>query len=170
MMCQWRLPDRATAKKRLIVIFSPLAVILCAILILHVTGIRINISPSLPVGVWRVVKIHPELLEVGDSVMIDKVAIPGASRHLLKDIAAMSGDAISSDGVYVYRNGLKIPLSKIHKADSKGSAVAQVNYPLIVPERSVWLSSRHNQGYDSRYFGPIPNSAVIGKAVLLWAW
>lgn len=167
---QWKLPDRATAKKRLIIIFSPLAVILCVMLILYVTGIRINTTPSLPVGVWWMTKVNSELLEIGDSVMIDKSAVPNASRHLLKDIAALQGDTISSDGVFVYRNGLKIPLSEIHKADSRGRTVVRVSYPLTVPPRFVWLSSRHNRGYDSRYFGPVPISAVIGEAVLLWAW
>lgn len=151
-------------------IFAPIAVILCVILVLYAIGIKINTSPSLPRGVWRVVKINPELLQIGDTIMVNRTAVPGAPQHLLKDFAAMSGDVMSSENGFVYRNGLKMLLSEIYKTNSKGKAVDQVNYPLTVPAQYIWLSSRHSRGYDSRYFGPVPNSTVIGKATLLWAW
>lgn len=110
-------------------------------------------------------------LHIGDTVVIDKAVIPDNTWDLVKDVGALPGDAITRQGSAVYRNGVEIPLSTILAADSNGVELQCINYPVIVPEGHIWLSSRHARGYDSRYFGPVSvQQLVIGKARLLWAW
>lgn len=150
--------------------FVPLICLLIAVTALYSCGIRINLSPSLPRGVWQIQPASHNDLNIGDSVVIDKAAIPDNTQDLVKDIGALPGYIITRHGNVVYRNGVEMPLSTIHAANSKGEGLQCIIYPAIVPEGHIWLSSRHVHGYDSRYFGPVPVQFVIGKARLLWAW
>lgn len=151
--------------------FAPLICFLITAAALYFCGIRINLSPSLPCGVWQIQQASHNDLNIGDSVVIDKSAIPDNTMDLVKDVGALPGDIITRHGSVVYRNGVEMPLSTIHATNSKGDKLQCINYPIIVPEGHIWLSSRHVRGYDSRYFGPVSvQPFVIGKVRLLWAW
>lgn len=150
-----------------------LASVICLLVFvgaLYISGIRINTTSSLPLGVWRVKKTNAAQLRIGDSVAINCAAVPKASANLMKDIGALPGDIMTREGNVVYRNGKPLPLSTIQDATLGGEKIDCIEYPVTVPEGYIWLSSRHERGYDSRYFGAVPAQAVIGKAVLLWAW
>lgn len=150
-----------------------LASIICLLVLigaLYISGIRINTSSSLPLGIWRVQKIDIAKLRIGDSVAINRAAVPKASTHLMKDVGALPGDVMTREGDAVCRNGKPLPLSTIRDATLGGGKIDCIEYPVTIPEGYIWLSSRHERGYDSRYFGAVPVQAVIGKAVLLWAW
>lgn len=165
---RWRCSDYARRSlKRL------LASAICLLVFvgtLYISGIRINTSDSLPLGVWRVQKTDTSELRIGDSIAINRSAVPNASTHLMKDVGGLPGDVMTRQGDVVYRNGVEMPLSTIQTTNSIGQEIHCIKYPVMVPEGYVWLSSRHERGYDSRYFGAVPVQAVIGKAVLLWAW
>ena len=170
MTCPWKWIYKKNVKKRLLVAFTPI-IITCTILsALYIAGIRVNITPSLPRGVWRVMSVDPKTLKIGDTVAINKTAVSAVTLHLLKDIAAVSGDVMTLKDSSVYRNGHKIPMSTVFPVNSKGEKIQCVSYPLVVPAHHVWLGSRNERAYDSRYFGPVPIQAVMGKATLLWAW
>lgn len=170
-MRQWGLFCRPRALQSL---FKLLVSVICLVVLvttLQVIGIRINTSPSLPIGVWKIRKVDTRFLRIGDSVAIRKSCIPGASAHLLKLVAALPGDVIGRSEDHVYRNGCELPLSTIKASNSRSEKIDNVNYPLVVPEEHIWLHSNHVNGFDSRYFGPIPaQKAVIGRAILLWQW
>ena len=170
MICRWKRTDRRAVWGWL-TIFAALFALVCVVLsALYMTGIRVNITPSLPCGIWRVSKADLEALKIGDTVMVDRLAVPGIKFNLLKDIAAVAGDVMTLKENSVYRNGQKIPLSTVFPVNSEGVKIWHIDYPLTVPEHHVWLGSRVERAYDSRYFGPVPVQAVKGKATLLWAW
>lgn len=166
---RWTRCFKAPDIRQLCRFFVPLVCLLIAVGVLYAFGVRVNVSSSLPCGVWQI-GLADNVLHIGDSVVIDKSVISNNTKSLVKDIGAIPGDVMTREGNVVYRNGTKMPLSVIHAADSGGKGIHCIKYPVVVPEGHVWLSSRHERGYDSRYFGPVPARAVIGKAVLLWAW
>lgn len=167
-ICRWRCCDNA--RRRL---WALLASVICLLLLigaLYISGIRINTTSSLPLGVWRIQKIDISELRRGDSVAINRTAVPYARTHLMKDVGALPGDVMTREGNVVCRNGEPLPLSTIQDAKLRGEKIDCIQYPVVVPEGHIWLCSRHERGYDSRYFGAVPAQAVLGKAVLLWAW
>lgn len=168
---RWSSRFKRPKPRELKLFFVPLICLLIAAVTLHSYGIRINLSVSLPRGVWQIQPVSHNDLHIGDSVVINKAVIPDNTQNLVKDVGALPGDVITRHGNVVHRNGVEIPLSNILAADSKGEKLQCINYPVIVPGGHIWLSSRHARGYDSRYFGPVSvQQLVIGKARLLWAW
>lgn len=168
----YRWPCPNNARRNLKRLLTAVVCLLVFVVALYISGIRINTSSSLPLGVWRVQKIDASELRIGDSVAINRAAVPNAQTHLMKDVGALPGDVMTRQGDVVYRNGVEMPLSTIQTqtTNSRGQEIPCIKYPIVIPEGHIWLSSRHERGYDSRYFGAVPAQAVIGKAVLLWAW
>lgn len=135
-------------------------------------GYRINLTPSMEVGIWKVMSFSLQNGR-GQVVIVEKAIIPQAGQHrgkydLLKRVLALPGDRIEYDGEALLINGERIAKSRIFLVDQKGNPLPQINYPLIIPEGFVWLSSDNVFGYDSRYYGPVMTSAIRHRAVLLW--
>lgn len=172
--CRWARCNSKNVRRFLITLLTPVICLFFLFGVLYLYGIRINTSDSLPVGIWRVQRAAFEDLRIGDSVAVDCVAVPQFAdqkkKLLLKDVGALPSDVMTRGANVVHRNGAPLPLSTIRNSNSRGEAVDCIEYPVTVPAGHIWLSSRHHLGYDSRYFGPVPARAVIGKAVLLWAW
>lgn len=149
-------------------------------------GLRFNATSSMPTGLWRVVRVS-EALRAGSIVVAcppDNQAIrqavargylgtggcPDAREPLLKTIAAIGGDVVAVSAAGVMVNGKlitgTIPLGK----DSAGrplSSFALTNYRLGNGE--IWLVANADpRSFDSRYFGPVLTSHVIGFAQPIW--
>ena len=146
----------------------------------NTAGLRFNATPSMPIGLWLMVPNHAQL-QRGEIVVVclpDTAPMrmgrergyippgncPGGSEPLVKPIAAVGGDvvAVSTAGVAV--NGLSVPDTAQLSRDSAGRLLSQVAagaYPVAPGE--VWLLSGHDpRSFDSRYFGPVPESSVQG--------
>lgn len=168
---RWQTYDKGHARRRLMMFLAPVICLFIFLEALYMSGIRINTTPSLPIGIWRIERTgRVEALRIGDSVAINRAVVPGASRHLMKDVGALPGDVMTRNDNIVYRNGKPLPLSTIQATNSRDEKIDRIEYPIIIPNGYVWVSSRHEWGYDSRYFGAVPQRAVIGKTKLLWAW
>jgi conjugative transfer signal peptidase TraF len=150
------------------------------------TGLRLNTSASVPVGVWRETSVN-RAIHRGDTVSMcpdDSAVIrlakargylnggwcPGNSEILFKPVAAIAGDVIDIDSTGIHVNGTSVPKSAALAADGKGRqlpAVASGRY--VVGEGELWLvSATNDHSFDSRYFGPIRLSAVRGLLSPLW--
>jgi conjugative transfer signal peptidase TraF len=151
-----------------------------------VAGLRINDTPSMPRGLWRMVDVQAPL-RPGEVVVIcppdtrparlgaargyiPAGACPGGYEPLVKPIAATVGDrvAVSADGVTV--NGQTVPGSVPLAHDSAGRPLSPVPAGAYrVPPGAVWLLSGHDpRSFDSRYFGPVPVANVQGVARPVW--
>lgn len=133
-----------------------------------------NASASAPVGLWRV---HPGArVRTGDMVlawMPDGVRQLAAQRRylpanvpLLKRVAARDGDEICALGRSLYVNGQ--PLAVRREADRYGRPLPWWNGCIALRDNHVLLLMDAPDSFDGRYFGPISEDAVIGKAVPLW--
>jgi conjugal transfer pilin signal peptidase TrbI len=124
---------------------------LLLLLILFVMlGMACNKSPSAPEGLYRLVIAPPAR---GEYVAL---AMP------LKRIAGMPGDWITTTPVGTYINGQLMPNS--------APLLAQ-HYPygtFKLGPASLWLLGKDPHSWDSRYFGPVPETLVNATAEPLW--
>jgi conjugative transfer signal peptidase TraF len=148
-------------------------------------GYRINSTPSLPEGIWKVDSITGPV-QRGQIVSICPVdtamfqtalsrnylswgLCPGGYSSLLKPVAAVPGDrvTISAQGITV--NGVIVSNSRGRTKDSLGRPLTQVQAgSYTVKPGTVWLVSSHPRSFDSRYFGPLPSANILGSAKPIW--
>lgn len=117
-------------------------------------------------------------LKVGDRLIIDKISfkINGVERGdivvfnipetadndekvLIKRVIGLPGETISvkSGIVYINERSLNEPYIFEKPKDDFG--------PYVIPDDSLFvMGDNRNKSYDSRYWGPLPISNLIGKA------
>ena len=140
-------------------------------------GYCFNITPSKPVGIYRLV---PGRVERGAIVLLKQPHNTAASvlqpyvpanLPLIKRVAALPGDSVrvESDGIYV--NGVRWPESVPLLHDDEGRALHPYPFGAYrVAAGKVWVMSNHPRGLDSRYFGPVPAASVISRLAPLLTW
>lgn len=136
-------------------------------------GLRINTSPSLPVGLYvittdgsaNLIEFCPAQPFAALSLIRgyrDAGSCPDGGAPLLKPVVAKAGDLIelSSRGISV--NGQLLPNTAPLPKDTKGRPLTAWpfgRYPLTAG--TVWVaSSYHSRSFDSRYFGPVYTTAI----------
>lgn len=149
-------------------------------------GYRLNETPSVPLGLWRI-ETPDRPLRRGDIVSVcppdtllfrtafergylSRGRCPSGLQPLLKPIAALSGDRVSISAGGVSVNGVLLKNSRALDHDRKSRSMPRVPYgQTIVGPGEVWLMSASNAaGFDSRYFGQMPVSTIIGIAYPVW--
>jgi len=140
-------------------------------------GFRINLTPSYPLGLWRITHGTPKK---GDLVMFDfptenPLSTIAYNRGYLKDgasgfmplmkrLAAVPGDKVTI-GDHVEINGTRWPNGEIQRVDSHGHDVVSLASSEIVKPGTCWLLSDYNpRSFDSRYFGSVPTRAITSIA------
>ncbi|NKL24972.1 conjugative transfer signal peptidase TraF [Rhizobium leguminosarum] len=141
-------------------------------------GLRINTTPSEPLGLWRVAALDRPV-QVGDLVFVcppktDAVSegfqrgylrsglCPGGFGPLIKTVAAVGGQRIEIAS-HVTVDGRPIASSSLVSQDGQGRPLR----PYVggkIPAGFVFLHSPFPGSWDSRYFGPVPVSGVLGLA------
>jgi conjugative transfer signal peptidase TraF len=142
-------------------------------------GYRINTTPSYPLGLWRIEALGRPAI-VGDLVFIcppitpaftfafergyiRRGLCPGRFSPLIKTVVAIEGQSVDI-GDHVSVDGKPIARSEVRKSDAEGKALSAWRGG-VVPSRHLYLHSDFAGSYDSRYFGPIPDSGILGLAV-----
>ncbi|MEG3153652.1 S26 family signal peptidase [Sphingomonas sp. RB1R13] len=144
--------------------------------IAHPPKVRLlwNASASAPVGLYLITP--GTSLEIGDMVA---VRTPAGVRKLaamrgylpsgvplVKRIAAMQGSRVCAMRTRIIVNGLT--LAHRRKRDAEGRLMPWWNGCRRLRAGQFLLLNRPARSFDSRYFGPVANEAIHGKAVLLW--
>lgn len=130
-------------------------------------------------------------LQVGDRIIIDKLAVRFGTINrgdilvfkspptencggapvtdLVKRVIGVPGDHLYSVGNTIYVNGKKLNENWPH-LEPLGTPIATVNNPIVVaPDHYFMMGDNHPDSCDSRYWGTIPRSDVLGKAfVRIW--
>ncbi|HYY19240.1 MAG TPA: signal peptidase I [Streptosporangiaceae bacterium] len=133
-------------------------------------------------------------LDVGDRILVQKAFFNWHSVHegdivvfkhppadtdcsgpegtdLVKRVIALPGQTIYSSGNDIYVNGRRLPENYLPKVDPLGPAIpgASASDPYRVPAGEFYVLGDHREiSCDSRYWGPVQGSTMVGKAVLLW--
>jgi conjugative transfer signal peptidase TraF len=138
-----------------------------------VVGLRVNVSPSLPIGLYiATIDARANLVEFCPAEPFASLSISRGYRDrgscndgaapLLKPIVAVAGDTVEFSAGGIAVNGRRLPNSAPLTKDTKGRPL--LPWPFgryIVAPGTVWVaSSYHPRSFDSRYFGPITTAAI----------
>lgn len=181
-----RRPPRSRGRRAAIVrlVRFTSATVIIAILAGVAMRLRVNLTRSLPLGLYRTVQSRA--IARGSIVLVclpERIAkfarergylwrgiCPGDTAPVGKLVLAVAGDTVrlAESGLRV--NGRLVPYTEPLKTDSKGRPT--IHYPYgryAVGRDQLWLYSPFNRrSFDSRYFGPIPTESV--KSVMLELW
>lgn len=173
--------QRRPGRRAALVLWGIAAITAATITAGKIGGLRLNFTPSAPVGLWRVidspdelrsgmiVSVCPPAAAVVDQMLdggfLARGSCPAGSMPLLKPVAAIAGDRVEiRSGVAARVNGQDLP----NTAPVTGLAVPDPGTYVVAPG-TVWLfSSYHQQSFDSRYYGAVPIANVLAQAVPVW--
>jgi signal peptidase I len=107
-----------------------------------------------------VVFAHPPLEQCG--------GVPAGD--LVKRVIALSGQTVYSSGNSIYINGHRLAEPYLPANDPLGVPIASSSHPYRVPPGEFYvLGDNRADSCDSRYWGPIQGSSIVGKAILdIW--
>jgi signal peptidase I len=88
---------------------------------------------------------------------------------LVKRVIALPGQTIYSSGNSIYVNGKLLAEPYLPHDDPLGQPIASRQHPYRVPPGEFYvLGDNRAISCDSRYWGPIEGSSIVGKVVLVW--
>ena len=171
-------PDRRAGSST--VLLSLFAGFIISLLVAGFAGIRLNLTGSIPLGLYQVAgSIHG--LKRGDIVLAclpDSVAVfarsrgylpgggpcPGRSAPVGKVVMALPGDTVAVLPTGLSVNGAMVLRSRPLPRDRDGRALPRVpcRRSLVEP-RTLWLIGSSKHSFDSRYFGPVPDTILIAQ-------
>ncbi len=175
-------------RKRMAILLCTMAGVILALGYLATAlGLCINLTPSMPVGLYLTHTGPNHPLQRGTLVLLCPLetpafrlamnrnyigagSCPNQSSPLLKPVAAVAGDTVTLSPQGVQVNQTWLPQSKIFNYDSAERPLPHWPYGLYtVHSGEVWLFSTHSlQSYDSRYFGPIDEARITTSVTPLW--
>ncbi|MGV1831955.1 conjugative transfer signal peptidase TraF [Agrobacterium vitis] len=167
-------------KRRWVIVFlaGAGATILVTATVGHVGGYRLNLTPSEPLGLWRIETLTRPV-EIGDLVFVcppmtavfeqalrrgylRRGLCAGGLAPLIKTVAALPGQHVEiADHVVI--DGRVIEASAVRESDGEGRNLTP-DPGGVVPSENLFLHSSFASSYDSRYFGPVPASGLLGLA------
>ena len=134
-----------------------------------------NASASVPTGLYLVQSRGAPA--VGDLVVFEpppplrdwlvERSYLGTNVPLIKPVAALPGQRVCRCGVRILIDGVVVATAKNHDRMGRPLPVWQGCLHLTGDQIFV-LNAAQGSSLDSRYFGPLPQSTIVGRAVPLW--
>jgi len=90
---------------------------------------------------------------------------------LVKRVIALPGQTIYSSGTSIYVNGRLLAEPYLPHNDPLGPPIPEASsqHPYRVPPGEFYLLGDNRAiSCDSRYWGPVKGSSIVGKVVLVW--
>ena len=159
----------------LIPLFSLSLIFSC---LLHYLNAWINVSSSLPIGIYLIKKNISDP-QKGDLVLS---CIPSFYANLAfergyltsgkchnkiapvgKYVAATAGDRVETTPEGIYINKKLIKNSQTQAKDALGREIFRQNINRVLQANEILLLNEKKNSFDSRYFGVIDTSLLIGK-------
>jgi conjugative transfer signal peptidase TraF len=167
--------NRASRDRLAIWVLGGGSAVLMLSILMGLAGFRVNLTNSLPLGIYRVVPLRTASyvafcmpndagrLSVARGYRpIGSCSEGGAP--LLKQLVANPGDhvAVSAAGIAV--NGVLLPNTQALNQDRAGRALRPWAFgDYVVAPGELWVASTSNRySYDSRYYGPVNAQQVLG--------
>jgi len=133
------------------------------------TGVHLNTTASMPLGVWRETAEYSARNSVVETCIPEPAAhlarardylpfglCPGWVQPVLKYVAAVEDDAVELSSAGMKVNGALLPHTAPQDRDSHGRPLQAWPFGrYIVPHNEVWLIVPLPRSFDSRYFGPV---------------
>lgn len=136
-----------------------------------------NPSESAPRGWYAVGPIHS--VQVDDLVVVRlprAISTFAAQRKylpldvpLVKHVSAVGGQkACARDGVMLLDDQV---IARAHELDGLGRRLdAWTGCRMLAADEVLLISTTSDASFDSRYFGPIHRTHIVGRATPLWTW
>ena len=166
-------------RRAVVALLTSLGIAALAWPLVHTPVARIiyNPSDSVPPGWYRIGP--PESLHVGSFVLVrlpaDTATLAAQRGYLpehvplLKRIGAMSPQQVCIEKRIVRIDGVAV--ASLHATDGRGRPLSAWPQCRRLHDGELFLLSATNPAsFDSRYFGPVAVSAVVGSAQPLWTW
>lgn len=166
-------------RRRILLFLTGVAVIKSALAATAFSGgYRLNLTPSVPLGLWSIEELQRPV-SIGDLVILcppttavfaeawrrgylRRGLCAGGFAPLIKTVAALPGQRVDiTDHVLI--DGRPLPASSVRGRDGEGRALLP-DPGGVVPPHYLFLHSPFASSYDSRYFGPVPDSGLLGLA------
>jgi len=125
-------------------------------------------------------------LQIGDRIIVNKLAVTWGTIHvgdvvvfkappaehcgdpvvdLVKRVIGVPGDSLKSVGNNIYVNGKRLHETWTH-TEPLGTAITPIT---LKPNQYFMMGDNHSNSCDSRMWGTVPRSDIIGKAfVRIW--
>jgi conjugative transfer signal peptidase TraF len=151
------------------------ATLTCLFIVCATAGLRINTTGSLPVGLYIKTARPTDLVEFCPAEPFASLAISrgyrgrGSCRDgampLVKPVVAQAGDVVDFSARGIAVNGRSLDNTAPQAADSAGRALQPWHFGNYkVASGTVLVASSYNpKSFDSRYFGPVPVSAIRAR-------
>lgn len=167
-----------TRRRVLTVLAGSLFVVGALSAIAMFAGLRLNLTPSEPLGIWQIQEADRPVT-VGDLVFVcppqtplfaearrrlylARGLCPGGVAPLIKMVAALPGQHVQIvESVLI--DGRPLPSSAVRNLDGAGRPLKAFAGG-TVPPGMFYLHSPFKSSYDSRYFEPVPASGLLGLA------
>lgn len=143
--------------------------VLCVCTVLagaYFSGIRLsfNVSGSLPFRVFLTVR-GAEISCGPESIGLFRLNVQNPywdyGAVFAKRFVGCPGDTLRTEGAVFYLNGEKIAVARRH--DSKGVAVTSFRFDGVIPPGSYFVLGDGEKSYDSRYWGFVKRSWIVGR-------
>jgi len=131
-----------------------------------------NASESAPIGFYWV---DQERVSRGDYVFVrlpERVHKLVAERRylppdvpLIKRVVGVEGDKICRRGQEILIDGMTAAVAQMR--DGQGRELPKWQGCHILTQNNIFLLQDHPHSFDSRYFGPVDRSLIIGRATRL---
>ena len=134
-----------------------------------------NASNSVPIGLYQVQSatklIVTELVAVQPPALLaaflDLNGYLPIGLPMLKRVLALPGQTVCRNGLTIAVDGIDV--GDAHERDRHGRPLPAWHGCHVIADGDVFVKNWQSaDSLDSRYFGPLPASAVIGKAVPVW--
>jgi signal peptidase I len=129
-----------------------------------------SMEPTLMVGDRILVdklSYHLHSVHRGDIVVFGNPPLEAGSgvKDLVKRVIGLPGDVISSAGGHVVIDGKQLSEPWL----SRGVVTTEITPQTIKPDHYFVMGDNRTDSQDSRYFGPIPRSLIVGHVVMrIW--
>lgn len=144
-------------------------------------GYRVNMTASMPLGLWRVIPPPPLIIRgmivvyCLEDIQTAKMALyrgylrpgrcPSGTEPLFKPVVAVAGDLVTVTPNGISVNGSELTSSSPLTADPAGRPLAGAFGQFQVSRGEVWLMSHYTtMSFDSRYSGPTRTDNITGVA------
>ena len=137
----------------------------------YISGIRIsfNVSGSLPFRAFLTVR-GGEVSCGPRSIGLFRLNVRNHywdyGAVFAKRFVGCPGDELRTEGEKFYLNGERIAVASRH--DSKGEAVESFRFDGVIPAGSYFVLGDGERSYDSRYWGFIRKSWIVGRGFPLF--
>ena len=146
-------------------------------------GLRVNLSGSMPIGLYRVRSGPPVKGAMVLACLPADVAVfarsrgyvpngrcPGSTAPIGKVVLAMAGDSVEVTAEGLLLNGRPVRNTRPLAVDAAGRSLRRFpDGTYIVAQDEVWLYSPYStRSFDSRYFGPLHVSSIRSRVLPLW--